>query len=71
MNDIDTHIDGDGCVGLRSHFHIFSQKVTLQGKFRFWDSKFREMKNRSVESVEKDRRLFHPSHSQNDDGDDE
>ena len=45
--------------------------VKLQGKFRFWDSKFREMKNRSVESVEKDRRLFHPSHSQNDDGDDE
>ena len=45
--------------------------VTLQGKFRFWDSKFREMKNRSVESVEKDRRLFHPSHSQNDDGDNE
>ena len=27
--------------------------VTLQGKFRFWDSKFREMKNRSVERVEK------------------
>ena len=49
---------------------IFS-KVTLQGKFRIWDSKFREMKNRSVESVEKDRRLFHPSHSQNDDGDNE
>jgi len=50
--------------------HEFAM-VTLQGKFRFWDSKFREMKNRSVESVEKDRRLFHPSHSQNDDGDDE
>ena len=50
---------------------VMDYLVTLQGKFRFWDSKFREMKNRSVESVEKDRRLFHPSHSQNDDGDNE
>ena len=46
-------------------------KVNFQGNFRFSGSKFREMEKRSVESVEKGRRLFHPSHSQSDDGDDE